>query len=173
MPMLIRRSADGRFEAMEDDCVLLGEAEPIPTEGGVILPLLRLAIEAKELRLDGRRLGALVTVDDDLALLIPHLARLSVVALRFDKYRDGRSYTTAALLRGRHHFAGELRAVGDVLVEEAPQMIRCGFDAFAPADESAAQAWAAKATSHRHVYQAAPDGRSPAFAERASGVTAA
>ena len=173
MPTLIRRSADGRFDAGPDDCVILGDADPIPVEGGVILPLARLAIEAGELRLDGRRLGALLTVDEDLSALVPHLPRLAVVALRFDKYRDGRSYSTAVLLRTRHGFKAELRAVGDVLVEEATQMIRCGFDAFAPADESASQAWAAKASSHRHVYQTAPDGRAPAYAERASQVTAA
>ena len=96
-----------------------------------------------------------------------------MVALRFDKYRDGRSYTTAALLRTRHGFKAELRAVGDVLVEEATQMIRCGFDAFALADDSASQDWAAKAVLHRHVYQTAPDGHVPAYAERGSQATAA
>ena len=51
-------------------------------------------------------------------------------------------------------------------------MIRCGFDAFSPADDSASQAWEAKANLHRHVYQTAPDGRVPAYAERASKATA-
>jgi uncharacterized protein (DUF934 family) len=170
---LIRRNADGRFQTAHDDYLVLGDADPIPETGSVILPLPRLAIEIEEMRLDGRPLGVLVTVDDDLSQLAPFLSRVAVVALRFDKYRDGRSYSTAALLRGRYGFKGELRAVGDVLVEEATQMIRCGFDAFAPADDSPSQAWEAKASLHRHVYQAALDGRAPIYAERASKVTAA
>lgn len=173
MPTLIRRSADGAFQAVEDDFQLLGEADPLPATGDVILALTRLAREADELEAAGRKLGALLTVADDLAELLPLLPRLSVVAIQFAKFRDGRGFTTAALLRGRHGFTGELRAVGDVLIEAAPQFLRTGFDAFSPADESTAEAWAAKARLHRHVYQAAPDGRAPAYVERGAPATAA
>lgn len=173
MPTLIRRRPDGAFETVEDACATLAEADPIPATGDVILPLPRLTIEAGELQVDGRKLGVLVTVDDDLAQLLFLLPRLSVIAIQFAKFRDGRGFTTAALLRGRHGFTGELRAVGDVLIEAAPQFLRCGFDAFAPADESTAEQWAAKARLHRHVYQAAPDGRVPAYAERGAPATAA
>lgn len=178
MPTLIRlrpgapAGVTSQASVAEDAFITLGEADPVPETGGVVLPLARLVVELEELGLDGRKIGALVTVDDDLDRLLPHLPRLAVVALRFDKYRDGRSYTTAVLLRSRHGFTGELRAVGDVLVEEATQMIRCGFDSFSVADESSAQQWMAKAQSHRHVYQTAPDGRIPAFAERASSPAA-
>ena len=180
MPTLIRRSRDAaaglarEFFVAEDSFATVGEADSIPPDGpgalGVILPVSRLDEAMEPLRLEARQVGALVGVDDDLALLIPHLPRLAVVALRFDKYRDGRSYSTAVLLRTRHRFDGEVRAVGDVLVEEATQMIRCGFDAFAVADESASQDWMAKARLHRHGYLTAPDGRTPAYAERAAEV---
>jgi len=53
-------------------------------------------------------------------------------------------------------FTGELRAVGDVLLEKAKFMIRCGFDAFEPADGSRADQWTAAARRFRHVYQRAP-----------------
>ena len=95
------------------------------------------------------------------------LPRLALVALDFPVFRDGRAYTSATLLRERLGWTGELRAVGDVVREQAWLMVRCGFDSFAPSDGSTAAEWAAKAGRFRHVYQPAPDARSPAGAERA------
>ena len=89
-----------------------------------------------------------------------------MVALAFPKFRDGRAYTSARLLRERFGFKGEVRAVGDVLREQAGFMVRCGFDAFEPADGSTPEDWERAAQRFRHVYQRAADGRAPAFAER-------
>jgi uncharacterized protein (DUF934 family) len=49
-------------------------------------------------------------------------------------------------------------------------MVRCGFDAFEPADGSTPEQWATAAGRYRHVYQRASDKREPAFVERAAGV---
>jgi uncharacterized protein (DUF934 family) len=65
-------------------------------------------------------------------------------------------------------FKGEIRAVGEVLRDQAFDMVRCGFTAFEPADGSDAAAWAEAAGRFRHVYQSAPDGRPPAYAERSA-----
>ena len=94
------------------------------------------------------------------------LPRLSLVALTFPKFRDGRAYSAAALLRERYGFTGEVRAVGDVLREQAHFMVRCGFDAFEPSDGSTPEQWARSAFRFHHVYQAAADDRAPAFLER-------
>ncbi len=72
------------------------------------------------------------------------------------------------MLRARLRWTGELRAVGDVLREQAWLMVRSGFDSFAPADGSTAAQWTEKAARFRHVYQPAPDGREVAWDERAS-----
>ena len=61
---------------------------------------------------------------------MPDAADRPLVALRFDKFADGRAFSYAILLRERHGFAGELRAVGDVLLDELPLMLRCGFTSF-------------------------------------------
>lgn len=89
-----------------------------------------------------------------------------MVALEFPKYRDGRAYTNARLLRERFKFGGQVRAAGDVLREQAGFMVRVGFDAFEPADDASANEWQAAASRYRHVYQRSADGRAPAFAER-------
>jgi uncharacterized protein (DUF934 family) len=56
-------------------------------------------------------------------------ARLSLVVLQFPKWTDGRAYSQARVLRARHRFDGEIRAVGDVLVDMLPLLQRTGFDA--------------------------------------------
>ncbi len=103
---------------------------------------------------------------EDLAYDLP---RLALVALAFPKFSDGRNLSAARLLRDRYGFKGEIRAVGEVLREQAMHMVRCGVDAYAPADGSDPEAWAAAAHRYRHVYQRAADDRTPAFVERGTG----
>ncbi|MEZ5742477.1 MAG: DUF934 domain-containing protein [Sphingomonadaceae bacterium] len=97
---------------------------------------------------------------DDARDLLPFLDRLQLIEVNFPAYTDGRGYSAARVLR-EAGYAGELRAVGDVLVDQVHEMRRCGFDAFSPdkplneADVEAALArW-------DNVYQPAADGRSP------------
>ena len=54
-----------------------------------------------------------------------------VVAAYFPIFRDGRSFSTAALLRDRFQWTGEIRAIGDVLIDQLLQGARVGFDSFA------------------------------------------
>ena len=58
------------------------------------------------------------------------VSTFALIALEFPKFRDGRAYSYARLLRERYGFKGELRAVGDVLMEQLFFMLRTGFDAF-------------------------------------------
>ena len=62
--------------------------------------------------------------------LAPHLHRLSLVALAFPKFQDGRAYSQARQLREQYGFNGELRATGDVLRDQRLFLLRAGFDAF-------------------------------------------
>lgn len=68
---------------------------------------------------------------DDARALLPHLGQLALIEVSFPTYRDGRGYSAARILR-EAGYAGELRAAGDVLVDQLPHMRRCGFDSFAP-----------------------------------------
>jgi uncharacterized protein (DUF934 family) len=90
--------------------------------------------------------------------LVPHLDRLRLVEINFPSFGDGRGYTAARVLR-EAGYTGELRAVGDVLVDQIAFMRRCGFDAFAPEvplDPADAEAALSRFAD---VYQAAADGR--------------
>jgi uncharacterized protein (DUF934 family) len=63
--------------------------------------------------------------------LLPDLPRLGLIALPFPKWTDGRAYSLARTLRVRHRFAGELRAIGDVIPDMAGQLHRTGFTSVA------------------------------------------
>jgi len=95
---------------------------------------------------------------DDARVLLPFLDRLALIEINFPAYTDGRGYSAARILR-EAGYAGELRAVGDVLIDQLSHMRRCGFDAFAPDtpldDEDATRAFA----TWENVYQRTVDGR--------------
>ncbi len=102
---------------------------------------------------------------DDARDLLPFLDRLKLVEVNFPAFTDGRGYSAARILR-EAGYAGELRAVGAVFVDQLALLRRCGFDSFAPdapldpADADAAFGrWA-------DVYQATGDGRAPIWKKR-------
>lgn len=74
--------------------------------------------------------SVLLQPEDPLADLLPRLEHLKRVALNFPRAGDGRPYSMARQLRWRHGFSGELRAVGDVHLDQLDAMRRCGFDSF-------------------------------------------
>ena len=102
---------------------------------------------------------------DDARDLLPYLGRLRLVEVNFPVFGDGRGYSAARILR-EAGYAGELRAVGDVLVDQLAYMRRCGFDSFAPERElNHADAEAAMAR-YPEVYTPTVDGRAPIWARR-------
>ncbi len=68
---------------------------------------------------------------EDVRALLPHLDQLRLVEVNFPSFGDGRGFSSAQILR-EAGYAGELRAVGDVLVDQFVFLRRCGFDSFAP-----------------------------------------
>jgi len=164
MPVLIRRQA-GAFSLAEDPFTAVGDEQQVPP-GDVIISLTRFQAEGEVLLGEGRAVGVRIESHEEVEALAYDLPRVAVVALAFPKFGDGRAYSSARLLRERFQFKGEVRAVGDVLREQAGYMVRCGFDAFEPADGSTPADWERAAQRYRHVYQRSSDGRPAALAER-------
>lgn len=71
--------------------------------------------------------GKVVTLANDASPLELTLDGVDCVELHFPKFTDGRAYSQAFLLRRRLGFAGDIRATGDVLVDQLAQMQRTGF----------------------------------------------
>ncbi|MQT11349.1 DUF934 domain-containing protein [Segnochrobactrum spirostomi] len=124
---------NGRFEP--DTWRTLADDEAIPPEGGVILSLARFEAEREHLSGDNRPLGLHVAPGEAIEAVADDVSRFSVIALAFPSYTDGRNYSTARLLRERYGYRGELRAVGNVLIDQVPLMRRCGIDALVVVNE--------------------------------------
>lgn len=102
---------------------------------------------------------------DDVELLFPHLDRVRLVEIDFPKFRDGRGFSSARLLR-EAGYTGEIKATGDVLVDLVWFMRRCGFDSFAPDVAIDPDVLARSLDRYQYVYQNAADDRTPIWALR-------
>lgn len=102
---------------------------------------------------------------DDARALLPHLGRIKLIEVNFPVFGDGRGYSSARILR-EAGYPGELRAAGEVLVDQIAFMRRCGFDSFAPDTQLDPAAADAAFGRYEEVYQPTCDGLQPIWAKR-------
>jgi len=145
--------------AAEEDCATL-------PAGPLAVPLAWW--QAKRESLGARRdpLGVWLEPHDDPASIAGDLACFALIAVRFPKFTDGRGYSIAALLRTRHGYTGELRAIGDVGRDQLFYLKRCGFDSFALPPHRDPEAALASLEDFRDRYQGSVDQPLPLFRRR-------
>ena len=115
----------------EDEWRRADSAEALSGNGRFILPLqVFLALDENVRRSARERIGVELMPGDPVEKIAALLDQLTLVALSFPAFNDGRSFSKAELLRSRHHFEGPVRATGQVLVDQLPHMLRLGFDEF-------------------------------------------
>jgi uncharacterized protein (DUF934 family) len=115
----------------QDDWTHEDEFAAAGTNGRVILPLRAfLDMPADERLRDKDRIGVELAPGDNIEQIAGLFDQLSLVALSFPAFSDGRSFSKAELLRSRYGYQGPLRATGQVLVDTLPHMLRLGFDEF-------------------------------------------
>jgi len=115
----------------DDDWTHAETADALAGNGRFILPLaVARDLDPAQRGSAKERLGILVLPGDKIGDVVEILEDISLIALAFPIYNDGRSYSKATLLRERHGFSGALRATGQVLVDQLPHMLRLGFDEF-------------------------------------------
>jgi uncharacterized protein (DUF934 family) len=153
-------------QIVEDNYVRVPDEEPIPDGVPVIVPGKRFLADAAELSQRDAPVGVIWPNDRRVAELEPWLTRLALVALNFPKFRDGRGYSQARLLRERYGFSGELRATGDVLRDQFQFLLRAGFDSFEVKKPADALVFAKAAARYSVFYQPSADGRPPALRRR-------
>jgi uncharacterized protein (DUF934 family) len=158
MPLL----KGGRF--VPDGWRELADGKAVPEGGAVIVPLARLlADDAAAFAGFRGALGVRIEPGQRVEQAEPWLPRLSLVALTFPTFSDGRAFSTARILRERYGFRGEVRAVGDIQIDRYQFMRQCGFDAFEVAPERARQGWGRAEIEMGLTYQ--PDYAEPRGAE--------
>lgn len=123
-----------------DDWRAIADGDALPVDGRAIVTLARWRAERGPIVALGVPVGIKVQPGEVLNAASDDIGRLSIVALVFPKFTDGRAYSTARYLREVVGYRGQLRATGDVLLDQLPLMLRCGFDAFEIVDAATIQA---------------------------------
>jgi len=136
--------------------------------GDVIVPLPVWQARKTALLASGQRIAVWLAPNEGPEAIADDLARLPLVAVQFPKFTDGRGYSTARLLRERYDYQGEVRAIGDVLVDQLFFMARCGFDAYALRADKSLESALARFETFPEAYQTAVDRPQPLFRRRAA-----
>jgi uncharacterized protein (DUF934 family) len=96
----------------------------------VIVGLGQLKKQVGTLKNGTQALGVMLIETDSVEDILPFLVDLQMVVLRFKVFTDGRAFSQSKLLRDRHNYKGQIRAVGDVIRDQLSFMHRCGFSQY-------------------------------------------
>ncbi len=113
-----------------DDWTRVADDEPVAPRAHSLLTWTQW-LAVRDQWPQGVSVGVVFPNDANVNELLSDLPRLALIALHFPKWTDGRAYSQARLLRVRHRYAGELRAIGEVIPDMSAQLYRTGFDAIA------------------------------------------
>lgn len=147
---------------VSDRFIDVSAADSIPDAGSVMVSLDQWLANLDALIARSSPIGIRLRSTQHPEVIADDLDHFVLIALEFPVFKDGRAYTYARLLRERWGFKGELRAVGDVLLEQLHFMQRVGFDAFELASEDPLKDWQTATSEFSTWYQATGDGRAPA-----------
>jgi len=150
---------DDRFSRVPDE-------EALPEGVPVLIGFERFLSEAEALKSRQAPVGVIWPNNRPVGELEPYLGQISLIALVFPTFRDGRAYSQARLLRERHGWRGHLRATGNVLRDQFLLMARSGFDQIEPTKEADAAHFDEAMESYTVFYQPTADGRPSLLRER-------
>ena len=162
---LLERREEGAAE-IEDRFTRLSDEDALPASGGVIVSATRFSAEKDELLARDGELGIWLDSDESPTVIENDLDRLALVACNFPAFNDGRAFSYARLLRERLGFKGEVRAIGEVMLEQIPFMVRSGFSTFELKDLKEVEEFKRVCDEVRVVYQPTGDGQQTALQRR-------
>jgi uncharacterized protein (DUF934 family) len=152
--------APDAFALVADDAVL--------PEGAVLVSLARFQKDREALLARNTPIGVRLQSSENPELLGADVNHFSLIALEFPKFRDGRAFSWARMLRTRLGFAGEIRAVGDFLYDQVNYQHRVGFDAWEVPDNFTIEMFNRALAEMTNVYQPSADGKKTIRELRAS-----
>lgn len=166
MPQLIKDRA-----IIEDSWQLLRAAEDgqlpaIPEQGDIIVPLAVWQQQKEALSARQGRVAVWLAAGEEPEALRGDLESLPLIAIDFPVFTDGRGFSSARLLRERHGYRGEIRAIGDVFRDQLWYMSRCGFNAFAIKDGKDVQDALQGLNDFSEAYQVSVERPQPLFLRR-------
>lgn len=153
---------------VEDDYTQVEPSEDnLELPAGNVLVSLPTWQQAREQLIahDGK-IGVTLAPDEFAEAIADDLGHISMVAIRFPAFADGRGYSTAYALRTRYRYDGELRAVGDVFKDTLFYQKRCGFNSFVVREDKNIEEALKGLSFFSESYQASADGSRPLFLRR-------
>lgn len=149
---------------VDDQYTFIADDAALP-DGAIIVSLKRFEAERDTLLARNTKLGIVLPSDvspED----VEGIDRLALVVLEFPKFRDGRPFSWARMLRTRLNFTGEIRAAGNYLYDQIAYLARVGVDAFALPPAITPELFARALSEISNVYQPSADGRKTIVALR-------
>jgi uncharacterized protein (DUF934 family) len=153
---------------VEDPFYFVPDGKAFPEEKGVIVTLARFLGEKENLFAHRDLVGVRLASNESPQVLKSDLPRLAAVVLEFPKFRDGRAFSWARMLRTRFGYKGEIRAAGDFLYDQLAFMARVGFDAWEVRQDFPLAEFHRAMAEMSLSYQPAADGRKTIRELRAS-----
>ena len=128
-------------------------------DGAIIVSLARFQKDREALLTRNTPLGIRLQSHENPETLGEDIHHFALVALEFPKFRDGRAFSWARMLRTRLDFTGEIRAVGDFLYDQVSYQHRVGFDAWEVPDNFTIEMFNRALSEMTNVYQPSADGK--------------
>jgi len=138
----------------EDSWTPVPDGEPLP-DAPAIVSLERWKAEREALLGRNQPTGVRLKSNQPAPEIAGDLDRISLVAVEFPKFRDGRGFSTARDLRERYGYTGPIRAVGHTLPDQYQFLLRCGFTQVETTEGREPAAWAEAAAKVTIAYQPA------------------
>jgi len=128
-------------------------------DGPVLVSLARFQKDREALLARNTPVGVKLQSGENPEMLGGDVSHFALIALEFPKFRDGRAFSWARMLRTRLGFTGEIRAVGDFLYDQVNYQHRVGFDAWEVPDNFTVEMFNRALTEMTNVYQPSTDGK--------------
>jgi len=166
MPKLIKNAVVSDNTCQTLDKEFSGSVDEILANHNPVLVPKQFWLANAEQLLKSESIGVWLDSDEGPEELEPYLNKLSLIAINFPKFADGRGYSYARILRDRFKYSGELRAMGDILHDQMFYLKRCGFDAFAVREDKDANIVIEGLNDFSECYQASTNQKLPLFRRR-------
>ena len=153
-------------QIIEDNWVFLDDsAETLPS-GNILLSIEQWQQFSDQLSQHNGELGLWLEGNAEIDAVIDSLQQLSLIAIKFPKFVDGRGFSLARLLRERYNYNGELRAIGEFIRDQLYLLKRCGFNAFQLTEDQDLSEASKSLSDFSETYQVSADQQEPLFRRR-------
>jgi uncharacterized protein (DUF934 family) len=152
-------------DGVREDVWIHLDDESVPaaeTPSAWTVPADRWLRQTSELAAAPGRRGIRLAPDTEVESLAGRLEGVDLVTVELPKFKDGRAFTQARLLRGRLGFRGEIRARGHVIPDQLQFLQRCGVDSVELPEDARIETWSRAMRRFQAFYQNGLSDRSAA-----------